>query len=344
MNYPKLKTAGIILAGLIFTAGVIVFLFIHQMRLFLDTPAASHGQTVTFTIAPGQGLGQVAANLEKQGLITSQSQFKLFVRYKRADSRLKAGEYQLSPSKPPAWILDQFLEGRVRLYRLTIPEGLNMDEIALMVQKAGFCAADKFLRLCLDPDFIRTLGVNSHSLEGYLFPETYFFPRHTTCQQIIQKMVTTFHKIYTLEWKNRTKELGFSVHEIVTLAAIIEKETGDAAERPLISSVFHNRLKKNMRLESDPTVIYGDKKFDGRIRKKHLRRITPYNTYQLRGLPLGPIANPGALALKAALYPDESKYLFFVSKNDTTHHFSKTLAEHSRAVRKYQLNKNIITH
>ena len=249
-----------------------------------------------------------------------------------------AGEYQLSAHTPPAQILDQLLKGKVKLYRLTIPEGLNMDEIALLVQKANFCDTTNFLSLCQSSDFIKTLKVNSHSLEGYLYPDTYFFPKHTTCQQVLEKMVASFHKIYTREWEKRTEELGFSVHEIVTLAAIIEKETGDASERPLISSVFHNRLKRNMRLESDPTVIYGDKEFDGRIRTRHLRRKTPYNTYQLRGLPLGPIANPGALALKAALYPDESQYLFFVSKNDTTHYFSKTLSEHSKVVRKYQLH------
>ncbi len=339
MNHPKFKKLGITLAGILLMTGVILSLFIYQMRLFTKTPAASREQIIPFTITPGQSLGQVAANLEKEGLVTNQSLFKLYVRYKKASTRLMAGEYQLSASKTPAQILDHLLKGRVRLYRMTIPEGLNMDEIADLAQDKNYCDTNTFLSLCQDSNFIKKLGVNSHSLEGYLYPDTYFFPKHTTCRQIIKKMVDTFHSVYTREWEKRTKELGFSVHEIVTLAAIIEKETGDASERPLISSVFHNRLKKNMRLESDPTVIYGDKEFDGRIRRRHLKRITPYNTYQLRGLPLGPIANPGALALKAALYPDKSKYLFFVSKNDTTHYFSKTLAEHNKAVRKYQLNK-----
>ncbi len=339
MNHSKSKKLGITLVGILLMTGVILSLFIFQMKRFIETPRNPREQMVTFTIAPGQSLKQVAINLEKQGLITNQAQFKLYVRYKQAAARLMAGEYQLSASKTPAQILDQLLKGRVKLYRLTIPEGLNMDETAGLVQETKFCDTAPFLALCRQADFIKTLGVDSHSLEGYLYPDTYFFPKQTTCRQIIKKMVTTFHSVYTREWKKRTTELGFSVNEIVTLASIIEKETGDASERPLISSVFHNRLKKNMRLESDPTVIYGDKEFDGRIRKRHLQRKTPYNTYQLRGLPLGPIANPGALALKAALYPDKSKYLFFVSKNDTTHYFSKTLAEHNRAVRKYQLNK-----
>lgn len=337
MNHPKLKILGITLTGILFMAGIILSLFIFQMRQFIETPCTAQEQPITFTITPGQSLKQIAANLENQGLITSQSLFKLYVQYKRASTRLKAGEYQLSAHTPPARILNQLLEGRVKLYRLTIPEGLNMDEIALLVQKANFCDATHFLSLCRDTDFIKIVKVNSHSLEGYLYPDTYFFPKQTTCRQVLEKMVATFHKIYTREWEKKGEDLGFSVHEIVTLAAIIEKETGDASERPLISSVFHNRLKRNMRLESDPTVIYGDKEFDGRIRTRHLRRKTPYNTYQLRGLPLGPIANPGALALKAALYPNTSPYLFFVSKNDTTHYFSKTLSEHNKAVRKYQL-------
>jgi len=339
MKHQKFKILGITLAGILLMTCVILSLFIYQMRVFIETPATSQVQIIPFTITPGQSLKQIAANLENQGLITNQSQFKLYVRYKKAAARLMAGEYQFFTPKTPAQILDQLLKGKVRLYRLTIPEGLNMDEIADLVQKTNNCDAAKFLSLCRDKGFIKTLAVDSHSLEGYLYPDTYFFPKHTPCRQIIRKMVTTFHKIYTKEWENRTKEMGFSVHEIVTLASIIEKETGDASERPLISSVFHNRLKKKMRLQSDPTVIYGDKEFDGRIRRRHLQRITPYNTYQLRGLPLGPIANPGGLALSAALYPDTSRYLFFVSKNDTTHYFSKTLAEHNRAVRKYQLNQ-----
>jgi len=148
-----------------------------------------------------------------------------------------------------------------------------------------------------------------------------------------------FNTIFTEEWQKQAKTIGFSVHDIVTLASIIEKETGDALERPLISSVFHNRLKKNMRLESDPTVIYGIKDFDGNIKRKHLKIKTPYNTYQIKGLPLGPIANPGAKSLAAALNPVPSDYLFFVSKKDTTHQFSKTIQEHNKAVAKYQLRK-----
>ena len=158
-------------------------------------------------------------------------------------------------------------------------------------------------------------------------------------EQIISAMVNRFWSVFTTEWKVRAKDLGFTVHQIVTLASIIEKETGAAFERPIISSVFHNRLKKKMRLESDPTVIYGIKNFDGNLTRKHLSTHTPYNTYKIKGLPAGPIANPGRASLEAALYPERSVFIYFVSKKDNTHYFSTNLKEHNQAVRKYQLRR-----
>lgn len=311
----------------------------YRAVTFLFTPAAITGREVVLLVKPGQGLNRITADLAEKGLINNQTLFKLYARYKQAAGRLKAGEYRLSPQLTPVQILDLLLRGKVVRYRITIPEGLNMDEIAGRVAQAGFCKAETFSGLCRDIAFIKALNIPSHTLEGFLFPNTYFFPKGTTCREIIKKMVATFFNVYTSEWQVRTKKIGFTMQQIVTLASMIEKETGDASERPLISSVFHNRLKRKMRLECDPTVIYGDKDFKGRIRKRHLRRKTPYNTYQIFGLPKGPIANPGAKSIEAALYPDESDYLFFVSRNDTTHHFSKNLREHNRAVRKYQLNR-----
>ncbi len=310
---------------------------IFSMTRFTQTPFPAPDKSIVFTIEPGQSLGLIAANLETQGLISDRFRFRIYARYIKVAARLKAGEYLFTPPRTPGQILDQLVKGKVRLHSLTIPEGLNMTETAQLVQKAGFGTADEFLALCQDPEFISALKVESHSLEGYLYPDTYFFPKNSPCRQVIQTMVNTFHRVYGPKWINQTQALGFSVHEIVTLASLIEKETGDGAERPLISSVFHNRLSRKMRLESDPTSVYGDKEFSGKIRRKHLQRKTPYNTYQIPGLPLGPIASPGALALEAALFPAASAYLFFVSKNDTTHQFSETLEAHNKAVRKYQL-------
>nr|WP_319397209.1 endolytic transglycosylase MltG [uncultured Desulfobacter sp.] len=304
---------------------------------FIKTPASTRSKPVTFTVSSGQHLSAIARNLQDQELISNLIAFKLYVRIKKSGTRIKAGEYAMNTGMSPKTILNLLTSGKNKLYRITLPEGLNMEEIAMLVQKAGLCSSKDFLAVCNDLKFINELKIPGMTLEGYLFPDTYFFSKETDCKTLITKMVSTFNKTFNDKWKARAKELDLSVHEVVILASIIEKETGNAKERPIISSVFHNRLKRNMRLESDPTVIYGVSDYHGKIRYKHLRRVTPYNTYKINGLPAGPIANPGALALKAALYPARTNYLFFVSKNDTTHQFSTNLRDHNRAVKKYQL-------
>lgn len=305
----------------------------------LHTPVTTDNREIIFSIEPGQTLKQIADNLESRGLIPNAWIFSAYARYQKTATRIPAGEHLLYTAASPARILEQLLAGRVRLYRLTVPEGLNMEETAAVAAKTGLCDPDLFLTLCRDPDYISDLDIPSHTLEGFLFPDTYFFSKSTTCRQVIEKMVATFFAVYGSRWQERADDLGFTLQQVVTLASMIEKEAGVASERPLIASVFHNRLEKNMRLQSDPTVIYGDPEFEGRIRTRHLQRKTEYNTYQMHGLPKGPIANPGAKAIEAALYPAQSDYLYFVSKNDKTHYFSKNLAEHNRAVRKYQLNQ-----
>jgi UPF0755 protein len=287
-------------------------------------------------IAPGSSLKSIAGKLESRGIISNRLYFVVLAKFKGADKKIQAGEYVLSGADTPEHILDILIKGRVKLYRLTIPEGLTMYETAALVEDSGMCSAEKFTRLCCDVKFIHSLGISAATLEGYLFPDTYLFPGHTECAKIIGRMVGRFKKVFKPEWRIRARAMGFTIAQIVTLASMIEKETGAAFERPLISSVFHNRLKRHMRLESDPTVIYGIENFDGNIRKKDLRTRTPYNTYQIAGLPAGPIANPGEQSLKAALYPAETDFLFFVSKNDSTHKFSRTMHEHNLAVKKYQ--------
>jgi UPF0755 protein len=303
----------------------------------LHTPVKTDETQIVFVIEPGQTLKQIAENLDSRGLIPNALVFRAYARYQKAGTRIPAGEHLLSTPASPVQILDQLRKGRMKLYRLTVPEGLNMDETAAAVAKTGLCDAELFLTLCRDPDFITDLDVPSHTLEGFLFPDTYFFAKTVTCRQMIEKMVATFFSVFTPEWRERTDDLGFTIQQIITLASMIEKEAAVPSERTLISSVFHNRLKKGMRLQSDPTVIYGDPDFEGRIRTRHLQRKTEYNTYQMYGLPKGPIASPGAKSIEAALFPADSDFLYFVSRNDKTHHFSKTLAEHNQAVRKYQL-------
>ncbi len=296
-------------------------------------------QKVIFKIDSGQSFNTIVDNLFQQKLISSMMKFKLIARIQKSDRKLIAGEYELSTSMTPLTILKQLTDGSVRLHRLSVPEGFNIHQIAENVEAAGFCDRQSFIRAATDEEFVRSMNISASTFEGFLFPDTYYFSKDVSSQQIISAMVARFHKVFLPEWKDRAKEIGFSVNETITLASIIEKETGVASERPVISSVFHNRLKRKMRLATDPTVIYGIKNFNGNITKKDLQTHTPYNTYMIAGLPPGPIANPGSESIKAALYPADTKYLYFVAKRDKTHHFSSTLAEHNRAVRKYQLRR-----
>jgi UPF0755 protein len=207
------------------------------------------------------------------------------------------------------------------------------------VEKSGLGSAADITTRAGDPAFARSHGIPAGSLEGYLFPDTYLFPRGVSAEAILTTMLQRFRSVFTAEWEQRAAQIGLTVHEVVTLASIIEKETGAPSERPLISSVFHNRLKKGMRLETDPTVIYGIRDFDGNLTRKHLETFTPYNTYVIKGLPPGPIASPGKDALEAALFPAQTGYFFFVSKNNGTHHFSSSFEEHQNAVQRYQIRR-----
>ncbi|MCF8045838.1 MAG: endolytic transglycosylase MltG [Desulfarculaceae bacterium] len=314
-------------------------IFILYLNSFSKEPANPDAREITFVIERGDTLSTVSRKLENRGVISSSELFSIFALMKNQAKNLKAGEYALSGAGTPERVLDIITKGKVKLYRLTVPEGLNLFEVAALAEKAGFGNREAFVMAAESTEFTRSLGISADTLEGYLFPETYYFPKSATEKDLIREMVGRFQEVYTEDWKTRTRQMRFTVHEIVTLASIIEKETGEATERPVISSVFHNRLEKGMRLESDPTVIYGIEDFDGNITRKDLTTRTPYNTYMIRGLPPGPIANPGKMSLKAALYPADTEYIFFVSKKDSTHKFSETIKEHNRAVRKYQLNR-----
>lgn len=301
------------------------------------TEIGAHPQIVL--ISPGQDFRAVTRRLADAGLVRQPRKLGFLARLEGFDRRIKAGEYELSAAMPPRTILEILSSGKIRLHRLTIPEGFNVEQVSQAVADAGLASREAFYLAATDPDFTRLLEIPANTFEGYLFPDTYHFPRDTTPRKIISTMVSRFRKVVVPDWQPQMDKLGVTLHELVTLASIIEKETGAAFERPLISSVFHNRLKKGMRLESDPTVIYGIQEFDGNLTRKHLRTRTPYNTYRIRGLPPGPIANPGAAALEAALFPAETNYLYFVAKRDQTHYFSSKLSEHNRAVRKYQLGR-----
>ena len=256
--------------------------------------------------------------------------------------KLKAGEYFIHSQQTPLEIF-RILRSGISLSRsFTVPEGWNIYEIANLTEAKEFGSKKLFLELVRDPDLIAKTGLPlpyPDTLEGYLFPDTYQFSKNQSLEQIILTMVRRFLEVWQPIWNVRAAELGFSMNEVVTLASVVEKETGDAFERPLISGVFHNRLKKRMRLQSDPTTIYGIwQRYDGNLHKSDLLEQTPYNTYAIRALPVGPISNPGKEALRAALYPEQTQDLYFVSKNDGTHVFSATLQQHNAAVRFFQMN------
>lgn len=332
------KPLKVLLPLLLLTAAAAAFITVQDIRLYAETPvAAPGGGEQVLTIRPGESFRSIARNLFQKGLIRSPARFRLYARFSGHHRALKAGEYSFRGENSPRQILDRLVEGRVKLYRITIPEGYTVQQIAGLVAAAGLSEKETFAAAANDPERARQKGIEAESLEGYLFPDTYHFPRGSALEDILDAMVQRFEAVMTDERRAKAEAIGFSVHEVVTLASIIEKETGEPSERPLISSVFHNRLRKNMRLQTDPTVIYGIPDFDGNLTRKHLRTPGPYNTYLNKGLPPGPIASPGEAAIDAALHPVESDYLFFVSRKDRTHQFSATLEEHRQAVRKYQL-------
>ena len=316
------------------------FGLVMELTIYADTPAQIDGaKDIVINMAQGQSLQATADLLHAERIIKNPFKLILIARIKGYDKRLKAGEYLLSAAMSPRQILEIMVKGQVRLHKLTVPEGYSLFQIADLVVQAGLASKTEFVKAATDADLARSMGLEADTFEGYLFPETYFFPKGVGVEKIIAAMVQRFWSIFAPQWQDRAKSLGFTVHQIVTLASIIEKETGAPFERPLISSVFNNRLKKKMRLESDPTVIYGIKNFNGNLTRQDLQTQTPYNTYKIKGLPAGPIANPGRASLEAALYPEDTDFIYFVSKKDSTHYFSTNLKEHNRAVKKYQLGR-----
>ena len=301
-------------------------------------PANTAAENLTFEVHEGTTLRRVATDLEKAHLIRSSILFRLAGRYKGYDHHIKSGEYRLNGAMPPLKILETLKEGRIMTHSITIPEGFNLEQIAELLDQKGLSDKASFIKQANDASLIAQLDLSGDSLEGYLYPNTYRFRRNETADKIMDVMVKHFRDVVS-PLEDRIKDSGMTLKQVITLASIVEKETGAPEERPIIARVFLNRLNKNMRLESDPTVIYGIDNFNGNLTRKDLRTKTPYNTYVIKGLPPGPIANPGLASINAVLNPSEGDYYYFVSKNNGTHYFSKTLKEHNRAVRRFQKNK-----
>ncbi len=323
---------------------LICYLSFNHFKTLLE-PVQKRADYQIVKIKKGTSFKEIAQLLEEKGLIKSKEAFFVLAWYKDVIHQIKAGEYKLTPAMSSEEILETLVKGQVIQHLITIPEGFNIFQIADLFQKANLLKKDAFLKTVTDKDLLKQLNIkNEFSAEGYLFPDSYFFSKDVDSKQVVKHLVTHFWRIWQENnFDKRTKELGISVHDVVTLASIVELEAAVEDEKPIIASVFWNRLKKGMPLQADPTVKYGIL-VEKRIKKRRLtwrdlRKPTPYNTYTSYGLPKGPICNPGLTSLKAVLYPKKTDYLYFVSKGNRRHYFSRTLKEHNRAVRKYILKK-----
>lgn len=327
----KVFLAIFIIGGLAFAAELI------RDAYFLFSPNSTDPSFKIILIEPGP-FAKTAEFLHKEGLIKDPRRFAVLARIFRFASNVRVGEYEVRMNMSPYQLLRVLVSGKSVLHAIVIPEGYDIDQIADVLTGHHLVTRQSFIQSARDSKMAKLLGINEPTLEGFLYPDTYSFTHFTGERVILKTMVDKFKEVYDREVKFGAEKQGMSMHDVVTLGSMIEKETGAPEERPIISSVFHNRLKLNMMLQSDPTVIYGKNGDKKNITKEDLHRNTPYNTYTRHGLPVGPIASPGKESMIAAIEPADTKYLYFVSRNNGTHYFSGTYSEHSRAVNKFQVD------
>jgi UPF0755 protein len=332
---PTRRKAILWIALTVIVVMMIVGAFGLRQWLFQRWPVTPPG-VQRVLIPAGSSLPQVAAQLEQAGVIGDAERFVRMARWREAAQKIKAGEYEFAKAATPGEILDRLIAGDVLKVRITIPEGFTLRQIAARVAEAGLASAEQFRRLATDPARARKFGIDAATLEGYLFPETYIVTSTTTAEELLRAMVYQFERQLKPGLLAAARARGLNRHQLVTLASIVQKEAGSEEEMPLIAGVFHNRLRKGMRLQADPTVIYGIRDFNGNLTRRDLTTPTPYNTYTRGGLPPGPIASPGLAALRAAAEPAVTPALYFVANGNGRHQFNATLEAHNRAVNRYQ--------
>lgn len=313
----------------------LTFLACLVFSLNLLMPVSFEDRWTEVRIPEGVTYTQGINILRKEGIIKNKYIFLLLGRITMTDRKLRAGYYNLNVSMSPWSVFNRLRKGMIVQYTITVPNGSILADIRLKFKNTGLIDDDSW-QLVFDRDFLDSLDIDAPSLEGYIYPDTYNFAKGTEPKNIFRIIVHRLREKFNQLLKDRAEELGMSEKEVLTLASIIENEALFNRERPIISAVYHNRLKKKMRLQADPTVTYGTKRRGKRIRWRDLRKATPYNTYVINGLPPGPISSPGIKSIKAALQPADVDYMYFVSKNDGTHHFSRTGEEHEKAVTLYQ--------
>lgn len=302
------------------------------------------GEEKIVQVEPGMGAGQILETLQQEGVLRDARLARSYLIYFMDDPAIRAGEYRFRGPLTTPQVLEMLVEGRVLTHSITVIEGLTLEEIATQLANAGYGRREAFLDLMRSPELVADLDPEAPDLEGYLFPETYSFARSVDERTIVQTLVKTFRDRFEKEVRPRLNRSisggrGQTVRQLVTLASIVEKEARVATERPLIAAVYQNRLDRGIGLMADPTVVYAMKRagrWNGNIRRDDLRMDSPYNTYRYAGLPPGPICNPGLASLVAASEPADVPYLYFVSRNDGTHVFAETLAEHNRNVEQWQ--------
>jgi UPF0755 protein len=335
-----MKSAKLLIFLLILALGATSFIFYRFAHEAKDPTGTS--KKIEIDILKGMRPHEISFALEKEGIVKSGTLFYWLGRFTGGWSGLRAADYELNASMTPLQLFKIFKSGIGIQRSILIREGNTIFQIAEAFEKEGLGTREKILSYLRSPELILAFGLKDEaiqSFEGYLYPNTYFFDRRETATNLIKRMVDAFLHTWTPEFDTRAKEIGLTRKQVVILASMVERETGASFERPVIASVFFNRMKKKMKFQSDPTTAYGmGESFSGNLRRDDLKRPSAYNTYTLPGLPIGPISNPNPESVRAVLYPADTDYLYFVSKNDGTHMFSKTYGEHSDWVRKLQLD------
>ena len=330
------KIAVAVVLLLVATAGAAALVYVRASRPYRGYEAAEQ----FVEIPQGAGSRTIGDRLVGAGVIRDLLTYRVALYMTGEGRRLKAGEYRFDRAMTPHEVIDKIARGDVFVINVTFPEGLTFAEMAKIFESHGLGSAAAFVHAARDPAPIRDLDPSAKDLEGYLFPETYALPRHTDAAKLVRMMVARFDKVFTPELRQAAAARNLTVRQAVTLASIVEKETANADERPLVAAVYTTRLRIGMPLQCDPTVIYALLKagrYGGNIHKDDLSFDSPYNTYRYPGLPPGPIASPGRASLDAAVHPADADFLYFVSRNDGSHEFARTLEEHNRNVQKYQV-------
>lgn len=304
--------------------------------LLFDTHPTGNWEGKLVLVPKGSPAPEVVEILREGGVLPHPLVFRALVLLTFSGRQLHYGEYAF-PTPPSAFeTWRRLVRGDVIKYEVTVPPGANLYDVAELLEKKKLAKAEAFLTTAASPAVLRRLEIPGESAEGYLFPDSYIFVKPVTPEEILEFMVRQFRRKVPPDAEKEAREAGLSLHQVVTIASIIEKETGVEEEKPIVSAVIRRRLDLDMPLQMDPTVIYGVKRFDGTVTRKDLRTAGPYNTYLTRGLPPGPISNPGPASLAAALNPSKAEYLYFVSRNDGSHTFSRTLQEHNHAVEQFR--------